>query len=346
MRSSAFSSLRCGGVAVSVMLIGVCFQPKSLAQQPSRKDSSGIANCSPIGARLRTQQVDPACELQTLPALSGSRPAPKLNSNPNPYQSHDSNQMNIDSVLALGPGRTIQDARKYFEKAARRGNAAAQVNLAMLYVHGWATPQNYGAALYWLKSAADLGNSRACTNLGILYLKGWGVRQDYAEALRYFRIAADRGDTPAMVDLGFMHDSGLGTSVDRTAAAEWYRSAAEQGDPLAQNNLADLYLRGEGVPQNDADAFTWFEKAAAQGNTGARIKLGFLYANGRATLKDAEAAYAWILAASLAGDERGLNYLPALEAQLTPGQLARAKQRAQELQAIRDLRPSELALLR
>ena len=136
-----------------------------------------------------------------------------------------------------------------------------------------------------------------------------------------------------MVNLGFMSDRGLGIPVDRAAAAEWYRKAAEQGDPLGQNNLADLYLRGEGLPQRDDLALVWFQKAAANGNTAARIKLGYMYATGRATKRDAESAYAWLLAASLTGDQRGLEYLPRLEAQLSPGQLERAKQRAKELLA-------------
>jgi len=118
----------------------------------------------------------------------------------------------------------------------------------------------------------------------------------------------------------------------RTAAA-WYRQAAERGDAFGKNNLADLYLRGQGVPQSDTLAFTWFQQAAAQGHTGARIKLGFLYLSGRGVRKDLEAAYAWILAASLAGDQRGEEYLESLRAQLSSEGLARASQRAYELRA-------------
>jgi TPR repeat protein len=143
----------------------------------------------------------------------------------------------------------------------------------------------------------------------------------------------DCGKESPSVGAGFMSDGGLGTALDRTAAASWYRQAAEQGDPWGQNNLADLYLRGEGVPQRDDLALVWFQKAAANGNTAARIKLGYMYATGRATPRDAESAYIWLLAASLAGDRRGLDYLPPLEAQLSPGQLERAKRRAKDLQA-------------
>ena len=146
-------------------------------------------------------------------------------------QAFAENQLGIESALVLGPGKTIRDARKWFEKSAGQGYAPAQVNLAVLY----------------------------CA-VGKL-----------AEAAMHFRFAAEHGETGAMVDLGFLNDSGLGMAVDKTEAAKWYRLAAERGDALGQNNLADLYLRGEGLAQSDASAKEWFEKAADQGNTGARI---------------------------------------------------------------------------
>jgi TPR repeat protein len=345
MRSSVFSCLNLRNLAISFLFIGIFLPPASLAQQPFREAPSPTTNC-PLNASSEKPSTGLSCGLQTLAALPGTDSVPILAPTGNPYQNRDPDTMSIASGLVLAPGRTIQDARKSFEMAARRGDAAAQVNLAILYLYGWGAPQNFGTALYWLKSASHQGNSRACTNLGLLYWQGWGVRTDYSEALKYFRKGADRGDTSAMVDLGYMNDYGVGTSPDHSVAAEWYRRAAERGDALAQNNLADLYLRGEGVPQNDDLAFAWFEKAALQGNTGARIKLGFLYANGRATRKDAETAYAWIMAAALAGDQRGQSYLAALEAQLSPDQAARAKQRAKALQTVPSRPPSDVAFVR
>src|SRR5215471_1130028 len=255
------------------------------------------------------------------------------------------NQMGIESALVLSPNRTARDARRWFEKAAAQGYAPAQVNLAVLYLNGWGAPQNYGAALYWLRSAAEKGHPRAYTSLGILYLKGLGVRQDYSEALRYFTFAANRGESGAMVNLGFMNDNGLGVPKDQAAAVAWYRQAAERGDSLGQNNLADLYLRGEGISQSDAQAFTWFQKAAVQGHTGACIKLGFLHMTGRGVAKDLETAYVWISVASLAGDQRGQEYMSHLERQLSPEQLAEARERAEAFNASRERAVPEVAFL-
>jgi uncharacterized protein len=256
------------------------------------------------------------------------------------------NRAGIATALVLGPGKNLRDARKSFERAAAQGYAPAQANLAIFYVNGWGgAPQNYGAALYWLKAAALQGQPRAYTNLGILYLNGWGVNRNFEEALKDFRYAAEHGETGAMVDVGYMIEKGMGAARDEAGAVEWYRRAADRGDALGQNNLADSYLRGLGVPQSDALAAAWFQKAADQGEPAARIKLGFLYMVGRGVVKDPASAYGWILAASLAGDRRGDEYLSELKTTLRPEQLEVATRRAHELQAVRQPSMTETAFV-
>jgi TPR repeat protein len=242
--------------------------------------------------------------------------------------------------------REARQAYKAFERDARKGSAAAQVNLAAAFLAGWGTQPNAGAALYWLNMAAQQGFGVAFYDLGILYFKGCGVRQDYDEAFSYFQQGANAGDAPSQVNLGYMYSRGLGVTRDAAAAAAWHRKAAEAGNPEGQYSLADMYLHGEGVAPDDAAAFSWFQKAAVQGHTGARIMLGSMYAAGRGAQKDLVSAYAWISAAALQGDSRAPALLPAIERRLTPALLAQAKSRARALaEAAR--RPSqELAQLR
>jgi uncharacterized protein len=242
-------------------------------------------------------------------------------------------QSGLVSALVLGKGTDIRQARHWFEKAARHGYAPAQVNLAVIYINGWGTAQNYGAALNWLTAAAKQGHPSAYANLGILYMNGWGVRRDYAEARKYLELAAKGGDSLAQSNLGYLYDRGLGVVQDYALAAHWYHLAAENGYALGQHNLAVMFLRGQGVRQSYQEAFHWFEKAAQQGHTGARIDLGFLLMNGLGTAKDPVAAYAWILAASKADDHRGDDFLPALRATLDQQELAKATQQAQSLNA-------------
>jgi TPR repeat protein len=248
-------------------------------------------------------------------------------------QVFEQNQMGMVSMLAVGQGYDPSEALQWFERAARKGYAPAQVNLAVMYINGWGTAPNYGVALRWLHEAANQGYARAYYNLGFLYQQGEGVTKDPVEALRYFRKGAEAGDSSAQTNLGYMYDIGIGVERDLPAAANWYRKAADKGNALAQNNLADLYLRGEGVPQDDAAAFHLFQEAASQGQTGARIKLGYMYSTGRGTAKDIVTAYSWITAASTSGDARGHDLLQSLESQLSASQIAQAKENAKKLNA-------------
>src|SRR5437588_1507313 len=59
-------------------------------------------------------------------------------------QVYAQNQLGLFSVLIVEKGTDIRQARQWFEKAARRGYAPAQVNLAVTYMNGWGTEQNYG----------------------------------------------------------------------------------------------------------------------------------------------------------------------------------------------------------
>ena len=247
-------------------------------------------------------------------------------------QVYAQNQLGLVSAIVVGREGDIRQARSWFERAARHGYAPAQVNLAVTYINGWGTSQNYGAALNWLNAAAKQRHPSAYANLGILYMNGWGVRRDYAEAFKYLDLAAKAGDAGAQSNLGYLYDGGFGVVQDDSVAARWYRFSAENGNALGQHNLADLYLRGRGVRQSYVEAFKWFQKAAEQGNTGARIKLGFLLMNGLGTAKDPAAAYSWILAASQAGDHRGDEYLPELQKMLGQKQLAQAAEHARSLE--------------
>jgi len=246
-------------------------------------------------------------------------------------QVFEQNQLGIASILGIAAGSDAKDALKWFEEAAHKGYAPAQVNLAVMYSNGWGTTPNNAVALHWLQTAAEQGYGRAYYNLGVMYLEGKGVKQDYSEALKYFEKGAAAGDTRAQNNLGYLYDHGLGVKRDLGKAADLYKRAADAGDPMGENNLADLLLRGEGVTQNDGEAFRLFEKAAAQGHTGARIKLAYMYAEGRGTQRNAQAAYEWVMAATLAGDQRGQYLIRPLEAKLTAEQLQRAKDRARVL---------------
>ena len=240
----------------------------------------------------------------------------------------EQNQMGIASILAIEPGYSLSDAVQWFQRAALKGYAPAQVNLGLMYCNGWGVEQNYGACLRWLKAAVDQKYARAYFDLGILYFRGTGVRQNNSQALQLFRQAAELDDSSGQANLGYMYDQGLGVVRDLHAAARWYRKSADNHNAMGENNLADMYLRGDGVARDDAAAFRLFSDAAVQGHTGAQIKLGYMYSAGRGTRIDRDKAYEWIMAASLAGDDRGKYLLESLRREMQAQEIRQATDRA------------------
>ena len=62
----------------------------------------------------------------------------------------EQNQMGMASMLVIGPEYSEAEALKWFEQAAQRGYAPAQVNLAVMYVNGWGTPGEAHSTRNWL----------------------------------------------------------------------------------------------------------------------------------------------------------------------------------------------------
>ncbi|MGB1864162.1 MAG: tetratricopeptide repeat protein, partial [Candidatus Puniceispirillum sp.] len=104
-------------------------------------------------------------------------------------------------VLAadLDKGIRAYDAGNYaaahaeFRSLAERGDAVAQVYLAIMYYNGKGTSRNYDAAIKWYHLAAKQGYAKAQYNLGAIYYTGQGAPQNYVKAVRWFRLAAKQG---------------------------------------------------------------------------------------------------------------------------------------------------------
>ena len=80
-----------------------------------------------------------------------------------------------------------------------------------------------------LRALAEQGNAAAQFNLARLYVTGTGVPQDEAdaEAARWYRLAAAQGHAGAQHNLGLKYDTGIGVPEDDAEAVRWYRLAAE-----------------------------------------------------------------------------------------------------------------------
>ena len=153
--------------------------------------------------------------------------------------------------------RDVNDARQQ----AKIGDLESQFNLGVILE---ARDRNKEAAL-WYGKAAERGHAVAQYNLAVLYFNGNGVRRDFGRAAELLTTSAEKGNTDAQFLLGRIYFTGQGITRDLEKEAAWYRQAAIQGHTLAQYNLGVLYYLGEGVKQDKVEAYALWSTAHDQG---------------------------------------------------------------------------------
>ena len=103
------------------------------------------------------------------------------------------------------------------------------------------------------------------------------AKKQYAAAIKLFRPLAEKGNAIAQYKVAMMHRMGLGVPKSEKEARKWSRLAAKQGNPQAQTLLGSLYYKASGDESPDTvRAYMWYEVAAAQGNAEAKKDLDSL----------------------------------------------------------------------
>lgn len=103
--------------------------------------------------------------------------------------------MNALGMLYRYEKSDLQNARKYFEKAATAGDAEAQTELASIYEDK--SMLDIQKAFKWYTSAAEQGVSRAQFSLAKMYIEGKGTKVDQVMAINWLVRAARQGDSQA-----------------------------------------------------------------------------------------------------------------------------------------------------
>ena len=150
--------------------------------------------------------------------------------------------------------------------AALKGDPTAAYEIGVRFAEGKGIAPNLDEAAKWYDRAAQAGVVPAIFRLGTLYEKGLSVKKDVDIARRYYMQAAERGNAKAMHNLAVLDADGGGKGANYKSASQWFRKAADRGVADSQFNLGILYARGIGVEQNLAESFKWFSLAAAQGD--------------------------------------------------------------------------------
>ena len=195
-----------------------------------------------------------------------------------------------------------EKAFKWFEKAAKKGYAKAQLELGYYYKGDGGVFAEWDKAFFWFRMAAESGDTNALFETGCCYWFGRGTNVEKTKAFEYWQKAADKEHAGAQFNLGVCYEKGEGVVKDMQKAVGWYGKAAEQGDADAQFNLGVCYHLGEGVEKDMQKAVVWYRKSAEQGDADAQFNLGYSYAKGEGVEKDMQKAVEWYRKAAEQGD--------------------------------------------
>lgn len=189
-----------------------------------------------------------------------------------------------------GIKKDLEQAAKWYRKAAEQGYAKAQYELSKCYYFGRGVTQDYSEAFFWSSKSADQGNVNGQYALGDCYYFGHGVQQNYEKAVGWYTEAANQGNVSAMYDLAICYYYGKGVEIDYQQATELFENAANEGSVESMNLLGDCYYEGKGVPQNYSQAVALYERALNENSPQAYYNLGSCYRWGNGVRKDKEKA--------------------------------------------------------
>jgi TPR repeat protein len=152
------------------------------------------------------------------------------------------------------------------------------------------------SALGALQRAAQRGEAAAQYTLAQLHESGeGGLAVDPAEALRWYVAAADQGHAQAQREAAKRYAAGTGTAKNLAAAMNLYRLAGKQGDADSWLALGRLYTEDKDIPKDQNEATYCLRAAAELGDAYSQYWYGVRCWNGDGTAPDQVMGYAWVL---------------------------------------------------
>jgi TPR repeat protein len=202
--------------------------------------------------------------------------------------------------------RSNDEARRWFEKAAKEGDGIGFLGLATLELNATNPVPDLDKARDWLLKAADLNIPNALFTLGRLselryIVHDPAVKPDYKQAAMWYQRAADAGHKGAANRL--IELTSQGKVASSTSLPTQIQKAADMGSWQARLELARLYLKGAAKPRGtNEEPVALLQSLAREGRSEARLELADLYRTGHLVPKDPVQALMLIWSASIADD--------------------------------------------
>ena len=194
-------------------------------------------------------------------------------------------------------------------QAADRGNIESMNTMALGYLNGFGTEQNYYNGYLYMALAASRGNKYSMWNIGIMNLYGFGIPQDKANALRWIQRAYRAGHNYSTKSVITVLQKELDpTAADPTEedmmayalqmwhddqydmALEFAQNAVNRGYRKLQHFVGMSWDKGQGNPMDPARAIAYYEEASEVGVSESAYNLGRIYEFGKGTQKNYQLA--------------------------------------------------------
>ncbi|KAL7719932.1 hypothetical protein QTN25_003049 [Entamoeba marina] len=190
----------------------------------------------------------------------------------------------------------------YFEaqRRAKKSSEAMWICGSCCYL-GAGVQQNMNEALKWFNKAAKKGDERAQNMTGIMHALGYGCSRNLKYATEIFSkcktlVEAHFNECYCLIELrqpivfeklkklqdakvgiALCHMYGLGVRINTLKAYEHFKEAHENGDALAEMNCGICLMMGIGCNQSMPEAIEYFKRASRLGCSAAHFQLGMLY---------------------------------------------------------------------
>lgn len=181
-----------------------------------------------------------------------------------------------------GVKKNPQEGVRFLERAALRGHALAQRDLAKAYQIGAGVAADAAKAVYWWRLGAGNQDAFCAYQVGLAYYRGEGVELDYEQAQKWLTQAAQKGVIEAQKTLCQLHLDRAYEKRDAREVRRWMKEVALSGDAQAQFKMGIYAWSGFGGPVNSREAIRWLIHASASGSVDATYMLAGFFQTGNA----------------------------------------------------------------
>lgn len=142
----------------------------------------------------------------------------------------------------------------WLKKAAGQEDMIAQNYLGYIFIHGIGVESSIQQAIKWYVKAAQKGDVHSQYSLSVLY----DQTRDFELSTFWLTQSARRGNPEAQVELALRYKNrGIGQGRDDTQFFYWSQESALADYGSAQYFVGDRYESGKGIPQNNILSAVW-----------------------------------------------------------------------------------------